>query len=55
MVTVEVKVFQNGRSDGCSGETLLAHCARRKRLQRKRTMDYDWTGAQQNIVIFSKS
>ena len=25
------------RSDGCSGETLLAHCTRKKTLQRKMT------------------
>ena len=28
------------RSDGCSGETLVGPCAKRKRLQRKLTKDY---------------
>ena len=31
-------------SDGCSGETLLAPCTRKKRLQRKMTKDNYWTG-----------
>ena len=43
------------RSDGCSGETLLALCARMKRLQRKMTTYYYWIGAQENIGMFSKS
>ena len=41
------------RSDGCSGETLLALCARKERLQRKITKDYYWTGAEENIGMFS--
>ena len=42
------------RSGGCCGETLLAPCARKKRLQRKMTEVYYWIGAQQNIGMFSK-
>ena len=30
------------RSDGCSRETLVAPCTRKKRLQRKMTKDYNW-------------
>ena len=30
------------RSDGCSGETLLAPCTRKKGLQRKMTKDHYW-------------
>ena len=48
--------WPNGcKSDGCSGETLLAPCTRKKRLQRKMTNDYHWIGAQENIGMFSKS
>ena len=43
------------RSDGCSGETLLAPCTRKKRLQRKMTKDYCWIGVQENIDMLSKS
>ena len=44
------------RSDGCSGETLVAACTRRrKRLQRKMTNDYYWIGVQENIGMLSKS
>ena len=43
------------RSDGCSGETLLAPCTRKKKPQRKITKDYYWIGVQENIGIFSKS
>ena len=32
------------RLDSWSGETLLAPCTRKKRLQRKMTEDYYWTG-----------
>ena len=48
---------QNGRTgrDRCSGETLLAPCTRKKRLQRKITKHYHWIGVQENIGIFSKS
>ena len=42
------------RSDGCSRETLLASCTRKKRLQRKMTRDYKCTGVQENIGMFSK-
>ena len=42
------------RSDGCSGETLLAPCTRKKKLQRKMTNDYYWIGVQENIGMFSK-
>ena len=41
-------------SNGCSGETLLAPCARKKMLQRKMTNDYYWIGVQENIGMFSK-
>ena len=42
--------------DGWSGETLLAPCTRKKRLQRKLTKDYHyWIGVQGNIGMFSKS
>ena len=43
------------RSDGCSGQTLLAPCTIKKRLQRKMTNDYYWMGVQENIGMFSKS
>ena len=43
------------RSDGCSGETLLAPCTRKKRLHRKTTKDHYWIGVQENIGMFSKS
>ena len=42
------------RSDGCSGEALLALCTRKKKLQRKMTNDYYWIGVQENIGMFSK-
>ena len=38
------------RSDGCSGETLLAPCTRKKRLQRKMTKDYYWIGVQEKLA-----
>ena len=37
------------RSDGCSGETFLASCVRKKKLQRKMTNDYYWIGVQENV------
>ena len=43
------------RSDGCSGETLLAPCTRKKRMQRKMTKDYYWAGVQENVGMSSKS
>ena len=43
------------RSDGCSGETLLAPCTRKRKLQSKMTKDYYWIGVQENIGMFSKS
>ena len=54
---VAVRDVQNGRTgwDRCSGETLLAPCTRRKRLQRKITKHYHWIGAQENVGMFSKS
>ena len=54
---VVVRDVQNGRTrcDGCSGETLLDPCTRKKRLQRKMTEYYHWIGVQENIGIFSKS
>ena len=59
-VTIQWRVVrdvQNGRTgwDGCSGETLLAPCTRKKRLQRKVTKHYRWIGVQENIGMFSKS
>ena len=42
------------RLDDGSGETLLAPCARRKKLQRKMTTYYFWIGAQENIVVLSE-
>ena len=41
-------------SDGCSGETLLAPCTRKKSLLRKMTKDNYWIGVQENIGMFSK-
>ena len=54
---VAVRDVQNGRTgwDRCSGETLLAPCTREKRLQRKMTKDYYWTGVQDNIGMLSDS
>ena len=48
---------QNSRTgwDRCSGETLLAPCTRKKRLQRKIAKHYYWIGVQENIGMFSKS
>ena len=48
---------QNGRTgwDRCSGETLLAPCTRKKRLQRKITKHHYWIGVQENVGMFSKS
>ena len=52
----QLKMFKMAeRSDGCSGETLLAPCTRKKRLQRKMTKNYYWIGVQENIGMFSKS
>ena len=42
------------RSDGCSGEALLAPCAKRKTMQRKLTEDYYWMGVKENRGMFSK-
>ena len=54
---VAVRDVQNGRTgwDRCSGETLLAPCSRKKRLQRKITQHYHWIGVQENIGMLSKS
>ena len=53
---VVIQVFKMAeRSSGCSGETLLVLCARKKRLQRKVTKGYHWIGAEENIGMFSKS
>ena len=43
------------RSDGCSGEKLLAPCTRKKTLQRKMTKDCYWIGVQDNIGMLSRS
>ena len=52
----QFKMFKMAeRSDDCSDGTLLAPCARKKRLQRKMTKDYYWIGVQENTGMFSKS
>ena len=43
------------QSDSCSGETLLAPCTKKKRLQGKMTKGYYWIGVQENIGTCSKS
>ena len=43
------------RSDGYSGEKLLALCARKKKLQRKMTENCYWIGAEESIGKISKS
>ena len=43
------------RSDGCSGEILLAPCTRKKKLQRKMIKYYHWIDVQENIHMFRKS
>ena len=43
------------RSEGCSGETFLAPCTRKKGLQRKMTEDDYWIDVQEHIGMFSKS
>ena len=42
-------------SDGCSGETLLVPCTRKKRLQRKMIKDLYWLGVQENNGMFHES
>ena len=42
------------RSDGCSGETLLAPCARKKRLQKKMTEDFYWISVQEDTGMLTK-
>ena len=42
------------RLDDWSGETLLAPCARKKKLQRKTTKNYCWIDVQKNIGMFSR-
>ena len=54
MILVVQSVKMAERSDGCIGETLLASCTKKKRLQRKTTIDYYWIGVQENIAMFSK-
>ena len=52
----QFKMFKmTERSDGCSGETLLAPCTRKKILQRKMTKDDYWIDVQENIGKLSKS
>ena len=41
--------------DGRSGETLLAPCTRKQRLERKMAKDNYWIGVQENIGMFGKS
>ena len=51
-MTLVFEVFEMAeRSDGCSGETFLAPCARRERMQRKMTIDFYWIGAQENNTL----
>ena len=51
----QFKMFKMAEgSDGCSGETLLALCTRKKRLQGKMTKDNYWIGVQENIGMFGK-
>ena len=51
-----VQDVQNDRTIGwLRGETLVVPCTRKKRLQRKMTKDYYWTGVQENIGMLSKS
>ena len=54
--SVVAEVFKMAeRSDGCSGETLLAPCACwKKKPQRNITKDYYWVGAKESIGIFNK-
>ena len=42
------------RPDGCSGETLVGACTRKKRLQRKMTKDDYRIDVQENIGMLSK-
>ena len=52
----EFKFFKIAeRLGGCSCETFLAPCARKKGLQRKMTKDKYSIGAQENISMSSKS
>ena len=52
----QFKMFKMAEgSDGCSGETLLAPCTRKKRLQRKMAKDNYWIAVKQNIDMFGKS
>ena len=52
----QFKMFKMAEaSDGCSGETLLAPCTRKKRLQRKMAKHNYWIAVQQNIGMFGKS
>ena len=53
VVVQDVKMDE--RSDGCSGETLLARFTKKKRLQRKITKRCYWVRVQENIGTFSKS
>ena len=43
------------RLDRCSGETLMAPYARKKRLERKMTKDWYWISADENTGTFSES
>ena len=50
----QFKMFKMAEgTDGCSCETLVAPCTRKKRLQRKMTKDNYWLGVQENIGMFS--
>ena len=52
----QFKMFKMAEgSDGCSRETLLAPCRRKKRLQRKMTKDNYWIGVQENIRMFGNA
>ena len=53
--TVEVQVFKMAeRSDGCSGDILLALCMRKNRLQRNLSKGYYWISDQENINMFTQ-
>ena len=54
--TVAVQVIKvTERSNGCSGKTLLAPFARKKRLQENMTKEDYWIGAEENTGMFNKS
>ena len=55
-MTIVVQFFKMAEgSDGCSGESLLAPCVWKKKLQRKMTEGNYWIGAEESIGLFSNS